>query len=95
MKEEELLSILVDLARSLQFDVRFDRGSFRDGSCRTQNRKIIVLNRTSPATRKVAALCRVLGDQPLDGVFLLPAVREAIERAKTDIPRPSNGRHHG
>ena len=86
MKDEELLSNLLDLAKSLQFDVRFDRGSFRDGSCRLENKNIIVLNRSSPAARKVAALTKALSDQSLEGVFLLPAVREAIDRAKTTEP---------
>lgn len=86
MKDEELLSNMVDLAKSLQFDVRFDRGSFRDGSCRVENKNIIVLNRSSPAARKVAALAQALSDQSLEGVFLLPAVREAIDRAKTMEP---------
>jgi len=101
LKDEELLDALVNLARNLEFDVRFDRGSFRDGCCRIQKGNIIVLNRTSPTPRKVAALAQALSDQPLDGVFLLPAVREAIEKTKTMKPqllralRPTPRRHHG
>ena len=82
MKEDKLLDSLIEVARSLDFDVRFERGSFKDGDCRVEERNIIVLNRTSPTVRKVAALSRALSAQPLEGVFLLPAVREAIERAR-------------
>lgn len=85
MKDEELLDVLVSLARRLEFDVRFDQGSFRDGSCRTEKGKIILLNRSSSAARKVAVLSVALKDQPLDGIFLLPAVREAIDNAKTAV----------
>lgn len=87
MKEQELLSHLTDLARRLGFDVRTDQGPFRDGSCRlltdeaTESRRgIIVLNRASPTHKKVAALTRALSRCPLEGVYLLPAVRGAIEK---------------
>lgn len=95
MKEEDLLEQLVELARSLDFDVRFDRGSFRDGACRVDDRKIIVLNRRSPVSRKVSAIAKALSEQPLEGIFVLPAVREAIERAKMTETEPSIGRQNG
>jgi len=89
LKEQELLEQLVNLARSLDFDVRFDCGSFQDGSCRLpqndenpQDRNLVLLNRASSTVKKVATLSRALGDQPLEGIFLLPAVREAIERER-------------
>lgn len=84
MKEQELLGHLLDLARRLDFEVRTDQGPFRDGSCRLEERKVIVLNRNSPAHRRIAALSRALSECSLEGIFLLPAVREAIERASTN-----------
>lgn len=95
MKEEDLLEQLVELARSLGFDIRFDRGSFRDGSCRVEDRKIIVLNRRSPVSRKVAAISKALSEQPLDGIFVLPVVRDTIEKEKSVDKKPSPGRQHG
>jgi hypothetical protein len=88
LKEEQLLEHLVELARSLDFDVRMERGSFRDGGCRIEDRKIIVLNRASPAIRKVIALAEVLSDQPLGDIFLLPAVRETIESVRKTTDQP-------
>jgi hypothetical protein len=88
VKEQELLGHLLDLARRLDFDVRTDQGPFRDGSCRLpssadipEDRRLILLNRNSPAHRKIAALALALSERSLEGVFLLPAVREAIEKA--------------
>ena len=95
MKEEDLLEQLIELARSLDFDVRFDQGSFRDGSCRLEDRRIIVLNRRSPVSRKVTAISKALCQQPLDGIFVLPAVRDAIEKEKNPNTEPSPGRQHG
>jgi hypothetical protein len=81
LKEEEILEHLVDLAKRLDFDVRFDRGSFQDGACRVHAQNLIILNRASPTAKQVAALGRALAGKPLDGIFLLPAIRDVIERA--------------
>ncbi len=94
MKESEVLEHLVDLAKRLDFDVRFDRGSFKDGACRVHEQNLIILNRASPTAKQVAALGRALAGKPLDGIFLLPAIREVIERAgKTSEEelRPNDG----
>jgi len=72
----------MDLARRLGFDVRTDQGPFHDGNCRLEDRNIIVLNRASPLHRRVAALSLALSECSLDGLFLLPALRSAIEKAR-------------
>ena len=95
MREEELLEHLVDLARRLEFEVRFERGSFRDGSCRLQEKRVIVLNRASPLNRKITAISSALKDQPLEGIFLLPAVREAISSVPESESNPELEKHHG
>lgn|GEM_PF-438825 len=94
MKDQELLGHLADLARRLGFDVRTDQGPFRDGSCRLltdetveAKRRIIVLNRASPTYKKIAALTRVLSECPLDDIYLLPAVRNAIEKYRSQPER--------
>ncbi len=95
MRQEELLDHLVELARRLEFEVRFERGSFRDGSCRLQDKRVIVLNRTSPVSRKVTAVSNALKEQPLEGIFLLPAVREAIDNALESESNLELENHHG
>lgn len=95
MRKEELLDHLVDLARRLEFEVRFERGSFRDGSCRVQDKRVIVLNRTTPLSSKIAALSKALSHQSLEGIFLLPVVREAIEQASASKSKPELENDHG
>jgi hypothetical protein len=95
VRQEELLDHLVELARRLEFEVRFERGSFRDGSCRLQDKRVIVLNRTSPVSRKVTAVSNALKEQPLEGIFLLPAVREAIDNALESESNLELENHHG
>ncbi|TKJ42296.1 hypothetical protein CEE37_01050 [candidate division LCP-89 bacterium B3_LCP] len=95
MRKEELLDHLVDLARRMDFDVRYDRGSFRDGSCRLQDKRVIILNRTSPVGQKIAATAKALNDQPLEGIFLLPAVREVITQTRNNSAELITENHHG
>ena len=84
MKEDELLDKLIELARSLNIDVRTVRGKFRDGACRVEDRNLILLNRTSPVPRRITALAEALSDRPLENVFLLPAVRDVIDKARRE-----------
>lgn len=89
MKEDDILEHLLNLARRLEFDVRFDQGSFRDGSCRLQDKKVIILNRFTPTVKKIAALSRALAEQPLDGIYLLPVIRETIDNVRKNEPQLS------
>jgi hypothetical protein len=84
LKEQELLGHMLDLARRMEIEVRTEPGPFRDGSCRLHDRRMIVLNRNSSTQRKLSAVGGALCACDLKGTFLLPAVREAIERARTN-----------
>jgi hypothetical protein len=95
LKEGDLLDQLIDLARKLDFEVRTDKGSFRDGSCKLTERRVIVLNRSSVVQRKIEVISRALSEQSLDGFFILPAVREIIEQAKNNPRQPFSGRRNG
>ncbi len=87
MKETELIDHLMELARRLGFEVRTEPGPFRDGACRLSlpegeaaDRRMIILNRHSSTHAKVLALGRALSQCSLEDVYLVPAVREAIEQ---------------
>ncbi|MFH1861681.1 MAG: hypothetical protein ABH878_02610 [bacterium] len=84
MKDEELFWQMVDLARRLDYEVRFEKGVFQDGDCRLQDRRIILLNRSSSVAKKINALSRILCKHTLEHVFLLPAIRAAIEKARSE-----------
>lgn len=84
MKEDELLEKLTELARSLNIDVRTVRGTFRDSGCRVEERNLILLNRTSPVPRRITAIAEALSEHPLENVFLLPAVRDIIDKARRE-----------
>ncbi len=80
MKADKLLDELLALAKSMDYTVRRESGSFRGGACVVHEQRLIILNKSMPleaaAVILARALCRVV---PTD-VFLKPAVREIIER---------------
>lgn len=83
MKPEALFRELDALARRLGYVVRVERGRFRGGRCRVDEQKVVVLNRMHTAETNAAVLARALAAEPLDDVFLAPAVRKALDAART------------
>ena len=79
MKTDALLRELEALARAVGFEVRYEKGRFRGGRCRLEDRRLVVLNRLHPPEANVAVLAGALRQADLGGVFLPPAVRRVLE----------------
>ena len=71
---------MLGVAEQISLPVREERGDFRGGLCRVDGVETIFLNRDHSPGQKVAVLAKALAEKPLNQVFLLPAVREAIYR---------------
>lgn len=81
MDERELLKALEKLASQFRIEIRSEEGEFEGGLCRFGSRQVVFVNpRLSPAG-KAGVLARSLGQQDLSSLFILPAVREYIERS--------------
>lgn len=92
---EELLSRLEGVAAHLNIPVRYaslatEELPGRGGLCVLRGQRRIIIERTLGCREKAHLLATGLAHFDLEGVFLLPAVREAIEAAKAggDV-RPS------
>lgn len=90
MKAERLVQHLADTARKIGYRVRSEEGNFRGGSCVHAAERIIFINRRMNQDERAELLGRVLADENLEGVFLLPEVRAYIERFQGS-PLPSAG----
>jgi len=95
MHAEELLSRLEGVAAQLNIPVRYaslatEELPGRGGLCVLRGQRRIIIERTLGCREKARLLATGLAHFDLEGVFLLPAVREAIEAAKagSDV-RPS------
>jgi hypothetical protein len=84
---EELLSRLEGLAAQLNIPVRYaglatEELPGRGGLCVLRGQRRIIIERTLGYQEKARLLATGLAHFDLEGVFLLPAVREAIEAAR-------------
>ena len=80
MKNERLLSELINLSEQLGLEIREEKGDFNGGLCRIRNDNFIFLNRRHNLEKKIQVLAEALAAQPLEGRFLLPAVRDTLEK---------------
>lgn len=79
MNQDKILSELIALAEQLGFEIREEKGDFNGGLCRVMEDKYLFLNRMHNRDQQIAVMAEALAKQPLDGVYLLPAVRELLE----------------
>jgi hypothetical protein len=87
MLDRELLSKLEALAEQLEIPVRYaglatEELAGRGGLCVLRGARQIIIERTLDCRDKARLLATGLTQFDLEGVFLLPAVRQAIEDAK-------------
>lgn len=89
MKPDQIVRELEGVARHFGMRVRFEKGRFRGGRCVVEGETFVVLNKHQPPETNLAILAESLRDQPLDTVFLRPAVRRALEEAWSAPPPES------
>ena len=87
MQNEGLLTALEELAEQLKIPVTYaslatEELPARGGMCVIHGERRIILERSLTAREKAYLLAAGLAQFDFEDVFLLPAVREAIERAK-------------
>lgn len=88
MKTDELYNELIHLAERLGIDV--SEKSFRNvgvavqsGFCVVKGNERIILDRNLPAREKSKILAECLVEMSLDRIYVVPAVREYIEKQKS------------
>jgi hypothetical protein len=79
MTNEELFEELKSVADELGIRVRFETGDFDGGYCLLREKKMLVLNRRFTVPKKIRTLALSLTEYGLEGVYVKPTVREAIE----------------
>jgi len=92
MRDEELLLALEGLAEQLRIPVTYaalatEELPGRGGMCVIRGERRIIIERSLGTREKARLLAEGLGEFDFEDVFLLPAVREAIERARLARPQ--------
>ena len=78
MKNKDLLDEFHLLAEKLKIKILKGKGDFLGGSCIVNNEKVIVINKSKPIEQRLNTLASCFYEYDLEGVFLLPALREYI-----------------
>ncbi len=79
MKTQQIIEELKRAAGQLGYEVRVEKGNFRGGRCTIGGEDIIMLNKRHLPEAQLVVLAESLQGLPIDGVFLRPAVRSALE----------------
>jgi len=69
-------------AERLGMEVRECPAESEGGLVILKGRRVVFIPQGTLASRRIAFLARALAEVDTEGVYLLPAVREAVERAK-------------
>ena len=79
MKNKELLEEFHLLAEKLEIKILKGTGDFLGGSCIVNNEQVIVINKSKPIEQRLNTLASCFNQCDLEGIFLLPALREYID----------------
>jgi hypothetical protein len=90
MKEDEILSGLEKLVASLNIQLRYEKGDFAGGYCVFKDKRMMIVNSSLSPALRIKILARELATMNLDGIFVVPALREAITEAAGHDVSPEN-----
>ena len=93
MKPEQLYQHLKELAE--RFDITVSEANFRNagirvrsGFCKVRGKKRFIMNKHAKVAEKIDTLASFLSTLPHDHLYIIPAVREVLDRSSGKrIPR--------
>ena len=86
MEPEKTYQYLENLAEQLGISILYEDLSdqevpTRSGLCTVKGRHLYIMDRSKSASEKIRLLTQCLCRMDLDGIFVLPAVRELLDAA--------------
>jgi hypothetical protein len=93
MDAETIYQHLEDLAKKLNISIRYDdmTGSqfgTRSGLCKIKGKYLYVMDTSRELPERIAALCECLCQMDLEGVYVVPAVRDLLAEARRSRVKP-------
>ena len=85
MKPEQIYQELKDLAEKLEINVseqnlRTAGITVRSGFCKVKGRNVFIMDKHKSIHKKIKILASYLAQIPHENVFVIPAVRELLEK---------------
>ncbi len=85
MKPEQLYQQFEVLSERLGIRLVEDKGNFIGGDCLVDKKPCIVVNKRRPIEQKLRVLAAVFNELDLSSVYLMPALREYIEKVNLSL----------
>jgi hypothetical protein len=87
MDSETIYQYLEELAKKLDISIRYDdmTGSqfgIKSGLCKIKGKYLYVMDTSKDVSERIAALSECLCQMDLEGIYVIPAVRELLARAR-------------
>lgn len=85
MKAEKLYQELKALAEKLNVEVseqnfRIAGIHVKSGLCTVKGKDMFLIDKHKPISKRIAILSEFLGEQPYDDIYIVPAVREHLDK---------------
>ncbi len=86
MESEKTYQYLEDLAEKLGISIRYEDlfGGLtaRSGLCKIKGRYLYIMDTSKDLTKRIELLSRCLSQMNLEGIYIIPAIRELLERSR-------------
>ena len=82
MDHETMLEHLEELASRLGIEVRYEAAAGRVGIGKLRGKQIAVIDLNLRVKERVSALSTLLAREPINGIYVAPAVRQKLDRAR-------------
>lgn len=80
MKAAKLAQLLSEALEKQGYKIRNEKGNFRGGRCIFEDERLVIMNKRFGDEERAEILARALAREDLDALYLLPELREYVER---------------
>ena len=80
MKSKQIFEEFEILSKKLGLRIIKGKGDFKGGSCRVNNKNVIVINNLKPLEYRLKVLAISFLEYNLDGIYIVPYLRAFIEQ---------------
>lgn len=84
MNQGEIVDYLAELSEKLGVKVRWEALMGDGGICELRGKRTLFVDRSNDLGTQIDVMADALSAEPIDDVFILPEVRELLERARAE-----------
>ena len=79
VEEMHILNGLEDVLKKLDIQLKYERGGFRGGLCRIDDKEYFYLSKILSLEQKISIISHQLKNLNLENIYLKPQIRELLE----------------